>query len=184
MASSRAFPSFTCQSIFLVCRRVLRCVQVCLCVFVRLKEFCFTVCAFNPPRTNTRSYISLWISQLNWTYSYCLPLPFSGFSRCSLPLVFPLEQSVHFVFILFDLMWPFLFLPPPLFLLSLPPLFSQGDRGGRLTLQKRWTSFLKARLVCSLPEYDFHFNMLRSVFILPGQTPQDTLFYGIFGLEW
>ncbi|XP_039995562.1 semaphorin-4G isoform X1 [Xiphias gladius] len=60
----------------------------------------------------------------------------------------------------------------------------KGDRGGRLTLQKRWTSFLKARLMCSLPEYDFHFNMLRSVFVMPGHTPQDTLFYGIFGLEW
>ncbi|XP_068597315.1 semaphorin-4G-like [Brachionichthys hirsutus] len=60
----------------------------------------------------------------------------------------------------------------------------KGDRGGRLTLQKRWTSFLKARLMCSLPEYDFHFNVLRSVFVMPGQTPQDTLFYGIFGLEW
>lgn len=62
--------------------------------------------------------------------------------------------------------------------------FPQGDRGGHLTLQKRWTSFLKARLTCSLPEYDFHFNMLRSVFIMPGHMPQDSLFYGIFGLEW
>nr|XP_020458900.1 semaphorin-4G-like [Monopterus albus]XP_020458901.1 semaphorin-4G-like [Monopterus albus]XP_020458902.1 semaphorin-4G-like [Monopterus albus] len=60
----------------------------------------------------------------------------------------------------------------------------KGDRGGRLTLQKRWTSFLKARLMCSLPEYDFHFNMLRSMFVMPSHTPQDTLFYGIFGLEW
>ncbi|XP_061546489.1 semaphorin-4G-like isoform X1 [Phycodurus eques] len=56
----------------------------------------------------------------------------------------------------------------------------KGDRGGRLTLQKRWTSFLKARLTCSLPEYDFHFNVLRSVFVMPG----DTLFYAIFGLGW
>ncbi|KAM6956285.1 semaphorin-4G-like [Aplochiton taeniatus] len=60
----------------------------------------------------------------------------------------------------------------------------KGDRGGLLTLQKRWTSFLKARLVCSLPEYDFHFNTLRNVYVLHGNTPQDTLFYGIFGLEW
>uniref|UniRef100_A0A672FB66 Semaphorin 4G n=2 Tax=Salarias fasciatus TaxID=181472 RepID=A0A672FB66_SALFA len=60
----------------------------------------------------------------------------------------------------------------------------KGDRGGLLTLQKRWTSFLKTRLTCSLPEYDFHFNMLRSVFVTPGDTPQDTRFYGIFGLEW
>ncbi|CAN9499780.1 unnamed protein product [Ophioblennius macclurei] len=60
----------------------------------------------------------------------------------------------------------------------------KGDRGGHLTLQKRWTSFLKTRLTCSLPEYEFHFNVLRSVFVMPGHTPQDTLFYGIFGLEW
>uniref|UniRef100_A0A674B873 Semaphorin 4G n=1 Tax=Salmo trutta TaxID=8032 RepID=A0A674B873_SALTR len=60
----------------------------------------------------------------------------------------------------------------------------KGDRGGLLTLQKRWTSFLKARLVCSLPEYDFHFNVLRSVYTLSGDTPHGTLFYGIFGLEW
>ncbi|KAM6916776.1 semaphorin-4G-like [Xenentodon cancila] len=60
----------------------------------------------------------------------------------------------------------------------------KGDRGGHLTLQKRWTSFLKSRLTCSLPEYDFHFNVLRSVFVMHGLTPRDTLFYGVFGLEW
>uniref|UniRef100_A0A3P8Z3N4 Sema domain-containing protein n=1 Tax=Esox lucius TaxID=8010 RepID=A0A3P8Z3N4_ESOLU len=60
----------------------------------------------------------------------------------------------------------------------------KGDRGGLLTLQKRWTSFLKATLVCSLPEYDFHFNLLRSVYTLKGHTPDYTVFYGIFGLDW
>lgn len=60
----------------------------------------------------------------------------------------------------------------------------KGDRGGHLTLQKRWTSFLKARLICSLPEFDFHLNMLRSVFILPATMPEHTFFFGIFGLEW
>ncbi|XP_059929720.1 semaphorin-4G-like [Gadus macrocephalus] len=60
----------------------------------------------------------------------------------------------------------------------------KGDRGGLLTLQKRWTTFLKARLVCSQPEYDFHFNVLRSVFVLRGARPRDTVFYGIFGLDW
>ncbi|XP_077053296.1 semaphorin-4G [Siphateles boraxobius] len=58
------------------------------------------------------------------------------------------------------------------------------DRGGLLTLQKKWTSFLKARLACSLPDYEFHFNMLRSVFFLEGSSSQDSVFYGIFGLEW
>lgn len=81
---------------------------------------------------------------------------------------------------------PFPILPPPpsCFSPSSSPVILQEDRGGHLTLQKRWTSFLKTRLTCSLPEYDFHFNMLRSVFALPGQTPQDMLFYGIFGPEW
>ncbi|KAJ0004771.1 hypothetical protein NQD34_010985 [Periophthalmus magnuspinnatus] len=60
----------------------------------------------------------------------------------------------------------------------------KGDRGGHLTLQKRWTSFLKARLLCSLPEFNFQFNMLRSVYILPATTPTNTLVFGIFGLEW
>uniref|UniRef100_A0A672S482 Semaphorin 4G n=1 Tax=Sinocyclocheilus grahami TaxID=75366 RepID=A0A672S482_SINGR len=60
----------------------------------------------------------------------------------------------------------------------------KSDRGGLLTLQKKWTSFLKARLVCSLPDYEFHFNVLRSVFFLEGSGPQDSVFYGIFGLEW
>lgn len=82
--------------------------------------------------------------------------------------------------------WPFC--SPRLTWLSSPHMLllfvPQGDRGGHLTLQKRWTSFLKTRLTCSLPEYDFHFNMLRSIFVMHGLTPQDTLFYGIFGLEW
>ncbi|KAI4878416.1 hypothetical protein NFI96_029312 [Prochilodus magdalenae] len=60
----------------------------------------------------------------------------------------------------------------------------KSDRGGLLTLQKKWTSFLKARLVCSLPDYEFHFNVLRSVFMLEGVRTQDTVLYGIFGLEW
>ncbi len=110
---------------------------------------------------------------------------------CSLWEVhFPLSVTLSRMFSLFChlsgpyLIWPSPLPPPSLFLLSPLPFVYQGDRGGRLTLQKRWTSFLKARLTCSLPEYDFHFNMLRSVFVMPSQTPQDTIFYGIFGLEW
>ncbi|XP_062374943.1 semaphorin-4G-like isoform X2 [Sardina pilchardus] len=60
----------------------------------------------------------------------------------------------------------------------------KGDRGGHLTLQRKWTSFLKARLTCSLHDYQLHFNVLRSVFTFNGVSAQDTLFYGIFGLEW
>ncbi|XP_054608645.1 semaphorin-4G [Dunckerocampus dactyliophorus] len=58
------------------------------------------------------------------------------------------------------------------------------DWGGQRTLQRKWTSFLKARLVCSVPEYELHLNVLRSVFVLHGRDAQSSLFYGVFGLEW
>lgn len=122
---------------------------------------------------------------LYWMYRYCFPLPSVAlFRRLTSPCVPPwAECSVCFV------IYPGLTSYNPvcsllLCFFSSLFFFPQGDRGGHLTLQKRWTSFLKARLTCSLPEYDFHFNMLRSMFVMPGNTPQDTLFYGIFGLEW
>uniref|UniRef100_A0A8B9H3N2 Semaphorin 4G n=1 Tax=Astyanax mexicanus TaxID=7994 RepID=A0A8B9H3N2_ASTMX len=60
----------------------------------------------------------------------------------------------------------------------------KGDIGGQRTLQRKWTSFLKARLVCSIPEYELQFNILRSVFIQEGPTVHDSTFWGVFGLEW
>ncbi|CDQ69596.1 unnamed protein product [Oncorhynchus mykiss] len=60
----------------------------------------------------------------------------------------------------------------------------KGDWGGQRTLQRKWTSFLKARLVCSVPDYELHLNVLRSVFVLQGPDVHSTVFYGIFGLEW
>uniref|UniRef100_A0A7N6BNS6 Sema domain-containing protein n=1 Tax=Anabas testudineus TaxID=64144 RepID=A0A7N6BNS6_ANATE len=58
------------------------------------------------------------------------------------------------------------------------------DWGGQRTLQRKWTSFLKARMVCSVPEYELHLNILRSVFVLQGRDAHSSVFYGIFGLEW
>ncbi|KAI1230107.1 hypothetical protein IHE44_0010499 [Lamprotornis superbus] len=60
----------------------------------------------------------------------------------------------------------------------------KGDVGGARTLQKKWTSFLKARLVCSAPEQQLHFNRLRAVFTLPGARWQDTAFFGVFRARW
>ncbi|KAL0984267.1 hypothetical protein UPYG_G00139230 [Umbra pygmaea] len=60
----------------------------------------------------------------------------------------------------------------------------KGDWGGQRTLQRKWTSFLKARLVCSVPDYELHLNVLRNVFVLEGQDVHSTVFYGVFGLEW
>ncbi|XP_075950192.1 semaphorin-4G [Anarhichas minor] len=60
----------------------------------------------------------------------------------------------------------------------------KNDWGGQRTLQRKWTSFLKARMVCSVPEYELHLNILRSVFVLQGPDAQSSIFYGVFGLEW
>ncbi|KAI4807460.1 hypothetical protein KUCAC02_027267 [Chaenocephalus aceratus] len=60
----------------------------------------------------------------------------------------------------------------------------KNDWGGQRTLQRKWTSFLKARMVCSVPEYELHLNILRSVFVLQGRDAQSSIFYGVFGLEW
>ncbi|XP_034027012.1 semaphorin-4C isoform X2 [Thalassophryne amazonica] len=60
----------------------------------------------------------------------------------------------------------------------------KGDVGGTRTLQKKWTTFQKARLECSLPERHVAFNNLRAVFTLPGQDWRGTTFYGIFHAQW
>ncbi|KAI1901082.1 hypothetical protein AGOR_G00056470 [Albula goreensis] len=60
----------------------------------------------------------------------------------------------------------------------------KGDQGGTRTLQKKWTTFQKARLVCSLPERHVTFNNLRAVFTLPGPDWRSTSFFGIFHAQW
>ncbi|XP_007558999.1 semaphorin-4D isoform X2 [Poecilia formosa] len=60
----------------------------------------------------------------------------------------------------------------------------KGDLGGERTLQKKWTSFLKAKLVCSMPELNFVFNVVHDVFILKGRDWRDTVFYGVFTSQW
>ncbi|XP_006867193.1 PREDICTED: semaphorin-4B [Chrysochloris asiatica] len=62
----------------------------------------------------------------------------------------------------------------------------KGDKGGERVLQQRWTSFLKAQLLCSRPDDGFPFNVLQDVFTLT-PSPQDwrkTLFYGVFTSQW
>ncbi|KAM9841408.1 semaphorin-4D [Aulostomus maculatus] len=60
----------------------------------------------------------------------------------------------------------------------------KGDLGGQRTLQKKWTSFLKAKLVCSMPELNFVFNVVHDVFILKGAEWRDTVIYGVFTSQW
>uniref|UniRef100_A0A8C1TIR9 Semaphorin-4C n=1 Tax=Cyprinus carpio TaxID=7962 RepID=A0A8C1TIR9_CYPCA len=61
---------------------------------------------------------------------------------------------------------------------------THGDLGGTRTLQKKWTTFQKARLMCSFPERHITFNNLRAVFTLPGTDWRSTSFYGIFHAQW
>ncbi|XP_039909250.1 semaphorin-4D isoform X2 [Simochromis diagramma] len=60
----------------------------------------------------------------------------------------------------------------------------KGDLGGQRTLQKKWTSFLKAKLVCSMPELNFVFNVVHDVFILKGTDRKNTVIYGVFTSQW
>ncbi|KAM5329900.1 semaphorin-4D isoform 3-T6 [Glossophaga mutica] len=56
----------------------------------------------------------------------------------------------------------------------------KGDQGGLRTLQKKWTSFLKARLICSKPESNLIFNVLKALFILRSPGLKEPIFYGVF----
>lgn len=60
----------------------------------------------------------------------------------------------------------------------------KGDLGGARTLQRKWTSFLKARLVCSIPELQLHFNLLQAVYTLRTNHWRSTQFYAVFQALW
>ncbi|XP_053306364.1 semaphorin-4G [Spea bombifrons] len=56
----------------------------------------------------------------------------------------------------------------------------KSDMGGKKILQKKWTSFLKARLVCSMPYYE----TLKSAYTLELGSWDTAIFYGAFILQW
>ncbi|KAM5171862.1 semaphorin-4C [Mantella aurantiaca] len=60
----------------------------------------------------------------------------------------------------------------------------KGDLGGARTLQRKWTTFLKARLVCSIPELQLHFNLLQAVYTLRTSHWRSTQFYAVFQALW
>ncbi|GCB73636.1 semaphorin-4E [Scyliorhinus torazame] len=60
----------------------------------------------------------------------------------------------------------------------------KGDRGGQRTLQRKWTSFLKASLMCSSPDLNFPFNIIQDVFILRAPNWRDSIFYAVFTPQW
>ncbi|XP_045302554.1 semaphorin-4F isoform X2 [Leopardus geoffroyi] len=60
-----------------------------------------------------------------------------------------------------------------------------GDLGGRKTLQHRWTTFLKADLLCPGPEHGRASSVLQDMAILRPEHGSGTfIFYGIFSSQW
>lgn len=58
-----------------------------------------------------------------------------------------------------------------------------SDIGGQRSLVNKWTTFLKARMVCSVLEEDgteTHFDELESVFLLETDQPKGLLVFGVF----
>ncbi|KAM6937321.1 sema domain, immunoglobulin domain (Ig), transmembrane domain (TM) and short cytoplasmic domain, (semaphorin) 4Ba [Xenentodon cancila] len=62
----------------------------------------------------------------------------------------------------------------------------KGDIGGERVLQKKWTTFLKAQLLCSLPDDGFPFNIIQDMFVLTPSPEEwnNTVFYGVFTSQW
>ncbi|XP_024143717.1 semaphorin-4F [Oryzias melastigma] len=62
----------------------------------------------------------------------------------------------------------------------------KSDVGGMKTLQRRWTTFLKAQLVCEDRSSDRRFNVLKDVFTVQHSAgdPSSTHFYGLFTSQW
>ncbi|XP_049712401.1 semaphorin-4F isoform X2 [Loxodonta africana] len=60
-----------------------------------------------------------------------------------------------------------------------------GDLGGRKTLQQRWTTFLKADLLCPGSEHGRASSVLQDMAILrPEHGARTPTFYGIFSSQW
>ncbi|KAH0616461.1 hypothetical protein JD844_027570, partial [Phrynosoma platyrhinos] len=58
-----------------------------------------------------------------------------------------------------------------------------NDTGGQRSLVNKWTTYLKARLVCSVMDDDgteTYFDELEDVFLLETDNPRTTLIYGVF----
>ncbi|XP_069889442.1 semaphorin-4D isoform X5 [Dipodomys merriami] len=56
----------------------------------------------------------------------------------------------------------------------------KGDQGGLRTLQRKWTSFLKAKLICSQQDIGLIFNILQDVFVLRAPDLKEPVFYALF----
>ncbi|XP_061438296.1 semaphorin-3D isoform X2 [Rhineura floridana] len=59
----------------------------------------------------------------------------------------------------------------------------KNDMGGQRSLINKWTTFLKARLICSIPGpegADTHFDELQDIFLLSTRDERNPMVYGVF----
>uniref|UniRef100_A0A669DLH9 Sema domain, immunoglobulin domain (Ig), short basic domain, secreted, (semaphorin) 3Ab n=1 Tax=Oreochromis niloticus TaxID=8128 RepID=A0A669DLH9_ORENI len=59
----------------------------------------------------------------------------------------------------------------------------KNDLGGHRSLVNKWTTFLKARLICSVPGnngIDTHFDELQDVFLMSTKDPKSPVVYAVF----
>ncbi|KAJ8269011.1 hypothetical protein COCON_G00116180 [Conger conger] len=59
----------------------------------------------------------------------------------------------------------------------------KNDFGGHRSLVNKWTTFLKARLICSVPGangIDTHFDELQDIFLMSSKDPKNPIIYGVF----
>uniref|UniRef100_H3D0C1 Sema domain, immunoglobulin domain (Ig), short basic domain, secreted, (semaphorin) 3Aa n=1 Tax=Tetraodon nigroviridis TaxID=99883 RepID=H3D0C1_TETNG len=59
----------------------------------------------------------------------------------------------------------------------------KNDMGGHRSLVNKWTTFLKARLLCSVPGIngiDTHFDELQDVFLMSSKDPKNPVIYAVF----
>ncbi|KAK1332781.1 hypothetical protein QTO34_006312 [Cnephaeus nilssonii] len=60
----------------------------------------------------------------------------------------------------------------------------KGDVGGARTLQKKWTTFLKAHLVCSAPSRHLYLSHLQALHTLQDTSWHNTTFFAVFRARW
>ncbi|XP_062861162.1 semaphorin-3aa isoform X4 [Trichomycterus rosablanca] len=59
----------------------------------------------------------------------------------------------------------------------------KNDEGGHRSLVNKWTTFLKAKLTCSVPGLngiDTHFDELQDVFLMSAKDPKNPVIYAVF----
>ncbi|XP_056154261.1 semaphorin-4A [Lampris incognitus] len=94
----------------------------------------------------------------------------------------PSEEKIYFFFSELGREYDFI----EEFIVSRVAQICTSDVGGQRTLQRRWTTFAKAQLLCQ-SDNELPYNVIQDIITLPppeGAPVDDTLFYGIFTSQW